>query len=331
MKKPLISVIVPVFKVEEYLTRCVESITHQTYTNLEIILVDDGSPDNCPKMCDTLAKQDKRIKVIHKENGGVSLARNAALDIAKGEFIAFVDSDDFLENTFYEKLLSEQQKNNYDLVFTRYNYYENNTATPVCEKSLENMIHTNDLTYFFNRESMGDITDNGVNINHSIMCNIWRVLFKKDAIGEIRFNKNIKYMEDLIFMMQVCVSKNPTMSIVDEYLYNYLIRENSAGRDKSGKILGNSLSFITALESILKDTKYSPMISAFKFFCYSECVLSKYVVGSGIDLTEVKAWNSSQNYRALKNITFGKKQKLKFFLVRNRFFRTLKLLYKIKK
>ena len=105
----------------------------------------------------------------------------------------------------------------------------------------------------------------------------------------------------------------------------------SAGRDKSGKILGNSLSFITALESILKDTKYSPMISAFKFFCYSECVLSKYVVGSGIDLTEVKAWNSSQNYRALKNITFGKKQKLKFFLVRNRFFGTLKLLYKIKK
>ena len=92
-----ISVIVPVYKVEEYLDRCVKSIVEQTHKNLEIILVDDGSPDNCPMMCDKWAEKDSRIKVIHKKNEGVSAARNIGLDNAKGEYIGFVDSDDYLE------------------------------------------------------------------------------------------------------------------------------------------------------------------------------------------------------------------------------------------
>ena len=95
--QPKISVIVPVYKVEKFLDRCVESIVGQTYENLEIILVDDGSPDNCPSMCDKWAEKDSRIKVIHKENGGVSSARNAALYAATGDFIGFVDSDDWIE------------------------------------------------------------------------------------------------------------------------------------------------------------------------------------------------------------------------------------------
>lgn len=100
----MISVIVPVYKVEEYLDECIESIVNQTYQDLEIILVDDGSPDNCPQMCDAWEKKDKRIKVIHQKNGGVSAARNAALDIACGEYIYFVDSDDFIETTALEYL-----------------------------------------------------------------------------------------------------------------------------------------------------------------------------------------------------------------------------------
>ena len=96
MKNELITIIVPVYKVEKYLDRCVQSIVDQTYTNLEIILVDDGSPDNCPKMCDEWAKKDKRIKVIHKQNGGLSDARNAGLEKAKGKYVGFVDSDDYV-------------------------------------------------------------------------------------------------------------------------------------------------------------------------------------------------------------------------------------------
>lgn len=98
MNEPLISVIVPVYKVEKYLDECVESIVNQTYRNLEIILVDDGSPDNCPQMCDDWAKRDARIRVMHKENGGVSSARNAGLDVCKGDYVTFVDSDDWVES-----------------------------------------------------------------------------------------------------------------------------------------------------------------------------------------------------------------------------------------
>lgn len=102
--EPLISVIVPVYKVEQYLDECVQSIINQTYKNLEIILVDDGSPDRCPEMCDEYARQDSRIKVIHKPNGGLSSARNVGIDIARGEYIGFVDSDDYIAHDMYEKL-----------------------------------------------------------------------------------------------------------------------------------------------------------------------------------------------------------------------------------
>lgn len=116
----MISVIVPVYNVEEYLDECVESIVNQTYQDIEIILVDDGSPDNCPQMCDAWEKKDKRIKVIHQANGGISAARNAALDIACGEYISFVDSDDFLEATALEYLHKLIVEYNVPMVIGRY-------------------------------------------------------------------------------------------------------------------------------------------------------------------------------------------------------------------
>lgn len=106
LNKPQISVIVPVYKVEPYLRRCVDSILAQTYTNLEIILVDDGSPDSCGAICDEYAEKDSRVRVIHKENGGLSDARNAGLEIATGEWLSFIDSDDWIEPTMYEALLN---------------------------------------------------------------------------------------------------------------------------------------------------------------------------------------------------------------------------------
>ena len=112
---PKISVIVPVYKVEKYLDRCVESIVNQTYKNLEIILVDDGSPDNCPVMCDEWAEKDERIRVIHKENGGLADARNAGMNIATGDYIGFVDSDDWIEPNMYEVLLKNALKYDADI------------------------------------------------------------------------------------------------------------------------------------------------------------------------------------------------------------------------
>ena len=101
----LVSVIVPIYNVEKYLEKCIESIVNQTYKNLEIILVDDGSQDNCPAMCDEWTQKDSRIKVIHKKNGGLSSARNAGLEVSNGEYISFVDSDDWLDENTFEELL----------------------------------------------------------------------------------------------------------------------------------------------------------------------------------------------------------------------------------
>ena len=112
----LISVIVPVYNVEEYLPRCVDSILAQTYQNLEIILVDDGTKDNSDKICDAYAAKDSRVKVIHKENGGLSSARNAGIDVATGAYLAFVDSDDWIEPDMYEKMLGLVEKHGVKLV-----------------------------------------------------------------------------------------------------------------------------------------------------------------------------------------------------------------------
>ena len=114
-KLPLISVIIPVYNVEKYLKKCIDSVINQTYTNLEIILVSDTSPDNCEKICDDYAEKDSRIKVIHKEKNGLSAARNAGIDIASGKYIGFVDSDDYIALDMYELLYKNILKENADI------------------------------------------------------------------------------------------------------------------------------------------------------------------------------------------------------------------------
>lgn len=119
-----VSIIVPVYNVEKYIHKCIDSILAQTYRNLEIILVDDGSPDNCGKICDEYASNDNRIIVIHQKNGGLSAARNAGLNKSTGNFIVFVDSDDYLEISAIEDCIHYIKTNNYDiLIFNWYDVY----------------------------------------------------------------------------------------------------------------------------------------------------------------------------------------------------------------
>ena len=126
---PLVSVIVPVYEVEPYLRRCVDSVLAQTYRNLEIILVDDGSPDDCPSICDEYAAKDGRIAVVHKENGGLSDARNAGLDIAKGDYISFVDGDDWVDEDYVESLLRPVSADGCEMVVS--DYRRSDETTPV--------------------------------------------------------------------------------------------------------------------------------------------------------------------------------------------------------
>lgn len=114
MKK--LSVIVPIYNVEKFLRRCIDSIINQSYSNLEIILVDDGSPDNCGKICDEYAALDNRIKVIHQANGGLSAARNIGIDSATGEYVAFIDSDDYIASNMYDEMISLMETNDLDII-----------------------------------------------------------------------------------------------------------------------------------------------------------------------------------------------------------------------
>ena len=123
-KRPEISIIVPVYKVEKYLNECIDSILAQTFTDFELILVDDGSPDNCPALCDAAAAKDSRIRVIHQQNKGLSGARNAGIEIARGNWLSFIDSDDSVDKTFCEKLYHAAKQAGAKLVVSDILYFD---------------------------------------------------------------------------------------------------------------------------------------------------------------------------------------------------------------
>ena len=211
----LISVIVPVYKVENYIKECIESIINQTYTNLEIILVDDGSPDNSGKICDEYAKRDKRIKVIHKQNGGVSLARNTGLDNSNGEYVTFIDADDYVSSEYCEKLLYTLKKENADCVACGYNRIYGNTIEKVVRED----------SYFLNNiEFLEDIlfVQSGLGFCHM-------KLWKKSCIGDIRFDKRLKVGEDALFNIKISDSINK-FYMLNQTLYNYRFNEDSVVR-----------------------------------------------------------------------------------------------------
>lgn len=151
----LITVIIPVYKVEAYLTACVESVLGQTYENFELILVDDGSPDNCPQMCDAFAARDSRIRVIHKENGGLSSARNAGIEIARGEYLAFLDSDDLWSPLFLERLYRVIQETGADFSVCLFRQFLETPAVLTPEESkTEVLTQRQAFECFFNERNV---------------------------------------------------------------------------------------------------------------------------------------------------------------------------------
>lgn len=206
--QPKISVIVPVYKTEGLLDRCVESIVGQTYKNLEIILVDDGSPDNCPAMCDEWAEKDSRIRVIHKENGGVSSARNAALDIATGDYIGFVDSDDWIEPEMYSSLIQKISESGKNIALCSYYAVEISGERYECRCVVDKEVLDKDD--YFRFIVLGG--DGGY---------IWNRLYDADILKEVRFDEDIWYSEDLLFNFKTAQKSNGA-AILDKIEYNYV-------------------------------------------------------------------------------------------------------------
>lgn len=205
---PTISVIVPVYKVEKYLKQCIDSILAQTFTDFELILVDDGSPDNCGKMCDEYAQNDGRIVVIHKKNGGLSSARNAGLDIAKGEFISFVDSDDFVDSRMLELCFEKMRLQKADMVVFGIAAYSECGGIQPRKITLSEKLLTQQEAV--NKILEGDMWDWIVS---------WNKLYKKDLFSSIRFPEGFIH-EDLTISHHIIGECN-IIAQIPKVLYYY--------------------------------------------------------------------------------------------------------------
>lgn len=206
------SFVLPVYKVERYLEECVSSILRQKVSDFEIVLVDDGSPDGCPKICDRLKKEDSRIKVIHQKNSGVSAARNKGLKKASGEYILFVDPDDYIETNYLE--IIDNNIKNYDLlIFSYNNLYQNKKTKAFGENSI--------LTKEKAQEYL--VEDNKY-------CGyLWNKVFKKSIIDEmnIKFDTSVSMCEDLLFVYQY-MKFIKEAKLIDDAIINYRQRKSSA-------------------------------------------------------------------------------------------------------
>lgn len=209
----LISVIVPVYKVEDCLDKCVRSIAEQTYSNLEIILVDDGSPDRCGAMCEAWAQKDHRIKVVHKENGGLSDARNAGMKVATGSLISFIDSDDWVEPDFLETLLGAMNDRNAQIAECAVELVDEQGNVLRLRKAAE--VPCVDKIDGLRRMIFED----------GIFQTVWNKLYRREVLEGILFEKG-KYHEDDFWTYQV-FDRMERLAIVDRPMYHYLQRSGS--------------------------------------------------------------------------------------------------------
>lgn len=301
-----ISVIVPVYNVEKYLDRCIKSILNQTFTDFELILIDDGSPDNCPKMCDEWAKKDSRIVVIHKENGGVSSARNFGLDKASGEYISFVDPDDVLHSQFYEIMVKNIGES--EIAFCDYMRFSDKCLFENIDGTLIEP----------------EILNNKKVFNHSsLSCYVvWNKLIKSSIINGQRFDAQIKNAEDSLFAFDLLL-KCHSVVFINKKLYGYFVRDDGA----VGNIDSKGRLDVFYVYKYINDVSEKEKFPAFDYihgvFLYS--VISLFYNSKDLDKN---VFNQCRKYllNNLYSLIFGKDKKImttkeKIVLILNLFFK----------
>lgn len=246
-EKPLISVIVPIYQVEKYLKQCLDSILNQTYRNLEIILIDDGSPDRCGDICDRYASLDSRIKVIHQPNTGLSAARNAGMDIATGEYISFIDSDDYIDPHFYEKMEQGFQ-----------DYPEAPIIICLAYKDEEGQITNLDSNWHTSKTILhSSLTFCEDCLLGKMIAVVWDKLFRAELLKNIRFRVG-HIFEDSLFIhdLSPALKKYPgKVVIIPQYLYYYRIRQGSICHSDEPSLIGKLQSFRDIITESRKENK----------------------------------------------------------------------------
>ncbi len=236
-----LSIIVPIYKVEPYLRRCVDSILAQTFTDFELILIDDGSPDGCPAICDEYAQKDSRIVVIHQENQGVSAARNAGLDIAQGEFIGFIDPDDWCDPQMYEKLLKAIEENGRDIAICGFNNVSEN-GTVYSQGLTEDGLFSQEA---FIQALFGMPIQVGGCVTNK--------LFRRSVIKNVRFRSELTHGEDWVYLFDCGLVCEKGAEKIADGLYYVYERPGSATRAGSTafyyRVLTSSLLLLLLLQN----------------------------------------------------------------------------------
>ena len=250
MSKVKVSVIVPVYKVEKYIHDCMSTILSQTLKDIEIILVDDGSPDNCGKICDDYAKKDSRVKVIHQTNGRQGKARNAGAKIATGEYIGFVDSDDWIAPTMYEELYNRAKQTDADIVMCDYSKSRFIGDKGKSKSRIDKSFLISDV---FNVDSITSV--NKKSYFSIVVC--WNKIFKHDF-----YLKNVKFPENMIFedspVMFSAFAKAKRISVIDRKLYFYrVLNEISMSRLKDETVF-DLFKAVNLVLNNLHDFVYNP-------------------------------------------------------------------------
>ncbi|EOS8043420.1 glycosyltransferase, partial [Enterococcus faecium] len=271
-----ISIIVPVYKVEPYLRKCVDSILAQTFTDFEVILVDDGSPDNSGKICDEYASKDSRVRVIHKKNGGLSSARNAGIDVARGKYLGFVDSDDYIEKDMYELLYDNIVKEQADLsICGVYDLYANR----------EPKILKTQYMVLSKIEAMKMILEAKV-----VSVQAWNKLYKKEIFDTIRYPEGV-ITEDAAVILPV-LDKTEKVVIDTQQKYYYFHRENSITSSRFGEKDLDTINVWKENEIWIKERHPELSSVAHTRTCWAHfIVLDKIVIS-----------NRERNYKGTKEI-----------------------------
>lgn len=215
-----ISVIIPIYNVEKFVVKCIESVINQTYENLEIILVDDGSLDMCPKICDEYSKKDNRILVVHKKNGGLSDARNAGLDIATGDFVIFVDSDDFIEHDLCERCINLFDEDVDIIAYKFRRVYDDHIEKIEADESVSKYVQPDIGRIYIERNI----------ITHMVSDK----MFRRSLFDNVRFIKN-RLAEDLAICYKL-IGKAHSVVLYNKVFYNYYTRNNSIMGSNSYKL-----------------------------------------------------------------------------------------------
>ena len=283
LDNPLISIIVPIYNVEQYLNKCVDSIINQIYTNIEIILVDDGSPDRCGEICDEYSKQDNRIKVIHKKNGGLSDARNVAIDIAKGEFLTFIDSDDTVSMDYIETLYRLVEKYQCKLSVGQWQTYKEGTPLKIRKVKRKEILYESPqkaVSAMFYQEEF----DNAA-------CG---KLYHRSLFIDIRFPVGLVFEDD--YTVYQLLFKSDKVVYTNHIIYYYLLRADSIeGTAFSEKKMDSALAVFKSMEEEHYDL-ISQVLPAYRSRYLSFCMHLILKAPNGYKKMDL-LWNKVKNFR----------------------------------